>query len=484
MKTQFKLSIVAAAVGLVVSGAAFANGANLTPNSPITIGAGASAVKANVVRALVGVNGTAGLCGTNAVTYYDNATADISAGTSLPGGSIFRIVCGSYDVGYDTKGGSWKSLIAANSAMMTNAQNTALNADPVKFVDNTTGTTSAIALASFSAGGVVYTFNAPVTYVWGATATPAVAGNDIVDFGMADVENSMWNYGPNQPIAPDGTYATPTFSGTEIATALKKGAEAAGYPKAAFGIVFGVAASPALYTALQTAQGLNGTVYNPATGAAVACGGVKGYTNQLCVPSISKADYRSIASGTNASASLAALYLPVDLARRDQGSGTQANSNSFFFNGGCSASSSVTEGADLSPALPNTTGLASGLNVSYNAATGDVLNRITGTTAYVASNSYVIGVVSAENDSSGKLGGGGFVKIDGVYPSAATAALSGQEFVGMETLHCSKSTGVAAVCTAVSSDFTSMPTGAGQINLTTSNFSNNSVVCGGQRRIR
>ena len=490
MNNAFKLSLVAAAVGLAAAGTASAN----SVGAPQYIGAGASAVKNTIVRAVVGVNGTAStVCPSGStVDYYDNATADITVGTAIPGGSVFRIVCTNagtvvLDVSYDTNGGSWKSLIAAVpstatvSPLFANAQS--ISGTPVQYNDITVGTKSAVSVTQFSAGGTTFTFVNPMTYHYGATVINAVPGTDSVDFGLADIENPLWNDPHNQPLQAD--LVTPVFGNGEILTVLngttRAPVEAAGYPKPAFGVVFGVAVSPTLYAALQTAQGLNGTVYDTA-GVAHSCAGVQGYADttpaHICVPSISKADYRSLASG-NASASLATIYGNVEVARRDQGSGSQGNSNAFFFNDGCSvAQAGVSEAKDLSPALPATV-LPANITVTYQTSTGNVLTRIKNTTTNV------IGVVGLDSDSAGKLGTGSFVKIDGIYPSSAAAGTTGYDFVGMETLHCSKTAGVSTFCAALTTDFsTNLTTAGGFVNLTTANFSNNSVACGGQRRIR
>jgi hypothetical protein len=476
----YKLTLsaaAAAAVSMAFSGNAAAS--NGSPGAPASIGAGASAVKNSILRGIIGVNGaTAALCGANAATLYDNATADVTVGTAIPGGSIFRVVCGANDVSYDTNGGSWKGLNAADPAgnpLMTIAQGTN-NANPVKWVA-TAGTASAFQITSFTVQGNTFTFNAPVNYVWGAATANAVAGTDFVDFGMTDVEPALFNDSINQPFIDTGTCASPALScgnlisNANVAQVTGIGKELAGYPQAAFGVVFGVGVSPALLAQLQTAQAL------PAS-----CVGVSGFTTQACAPNVSIADYRSIMSG-NGSASLIAAYGPAPIfwARRDQGSGTKASENAFFLNHGCSTASASTEGATLSPFLPGNSN--ANYTVQYNYSTGAVL-----TSLKVAGN-HTIGVISAENDSAGKLGTASMTFLDGQYPTSANAAAGLYPYVSTEVFHCSKNS-AAGVCAAIASDFTTLPTAGGLVNLSTTNFANNNGavalgnICNGQVRVR
>lgn len=96
---------------------------------------------------------------------------------------------------------------------------------------------------------------------------------------------------------------------------------------ASFGQVFGVAVSPALYTALQTAQGLTGCGIDSLTPA--------------CQPSITRAQYTAIASvafntakqNVNAILGVGSEGDRLTLCRRASTSGTQASSNAYFLNG-------------------------------------------------------------------------------------------------------------------------------------------------------
>ena len=187
---------------------------------------------------------------------------------------------------------------------------------------------------------------------------------------------------------------------------------------------FGVAVSPLLYSALQTAQGLA----NDATAA-----------NQ---PSITRASYASLVSKNgainsvesflNANATVAGYTPPtgvLTLARRDDLSGTQAVSNMFFVNGQCGGNDKALVAKSVDMAVAKAGGLLGGLairqdvtgsasddiagqlDVQNNSTTGDVR------TALNVAGAYAIGVVGTS--SGGAQGAAGhFVKIDGISPNA------------------------------------------------------------------
>jgi hypothetical protein len=174
---------------------------------------------------------------------------------------------------------------------------------------------------------------------------------------------------------------------------------------------FGVAVSPALYAALQTAQGLT----NDATAA-----------NQ---PSIKSADYASLVSknGTvNTVAKLVgdtSLTGELKLARRDDLSGTQAVSNMYFVNGQCGGNDKALVAKSVDQAVAKAGGLLGGLairgasdsvsgvlTITENSTSTDVRNVLN-------SGGYAIGVLGT--GSGGAQGTAGhFVKIDGISPNA------------------------------------------------------------------
>jgi len=441
MSKKYALSAVAVAVG-----ATFCAAAGATTLS----GAGASAIN-NTLKAVV----LGQYCTPGTVAYYDNDS------NGAGGGSVYRITCTSktatkfatgVDISYDTTGGSWKGFLATNTALMTNAQNTALNANPASTIN--TGACGTVS-SSFVIAGVTVSYhpNCSVSFLPASTPT---------NFGMTDVEsalfngstfdqplvNNSWNGTPCQIFSstlqacqPSGTVATPWGNGLDNATA-------------AFGVVFGVAASKSLYLAMQKDQIGVGWIPSSCSGT-VATAGV----NEICAPLISRSQYASLVGvtfqGGNTSASFLFQGTPpttdnsIELARRDQGSGTQSGSNAHFLNVSCTTSTET----PYPPALPSdfpqvTVAPFNAFQVTFNATTGDVITRLAGGAAATGSTTtsnyipatptsgYVIGVVSDENDTKLK-GGAGFLRLDGFYPSTANAASGMYTYVTEENLHCS-----------------------------------------------
>jgi len=372
MRKQIQSAAVAAAVAAAFGGSAQAA-------TPI-FGTGASAVQKSIIYIIA-----KDYCSTaSTVTYYDNSTAAPTSSTATPGGSIFRIQCtpvsaakftSGLDITYDDAGGSWKALTATTPALWANAQNSSLNANPVSTVTPGSGTTFGTITPTIL--GSTFTFN----YVWGATVTSLGTLNATsVTFGLTDVESGLFeDTAFNQPLQ-NGSWNT---GAVPIYSSITPGPELSGFPVKAFGVTFGVAASPALYTALQKDQVASGLL--PAS-CSTSYGTIGSSSNLACVPYISKSQYASIVSAnfgalnTNAAAlftNITPSDTSLELARRDQGSGTQAASNAFFLNVGCA--SGLTENSDLAPALPvdiapaPTTGPNTTTNnmfVSYNSSTG------------------------------------------------------------------------------------------------------------------
>ena len=166
---------------------------------------------------------------------------------------------------------------------------------------------------------------------------------------------------------------------------------------------FGVVVSPALYTLLQTDQGVG-------TG----------------IPSISKSQMASLMTQTNGffntllpNGTAHLLSNTLTLARRSVTSGTQASAEVFFLNNPCATGAvggSLTAVAGAGGAGQSFVDGANTLIVKQESNSDAVLNDAAGTTA---ATSYVIGVVSLENPqpaSSWK-----FVAIDGVHPGTANS---------------------------------------------------------------
>jgi hypothetical protein len=426
MSKQIRVAAVAAAVGAVFAGT---SGIASAAGTTTIYGAGASAVK-NAVQLLV----LKDYCAAGTITFYDNGTGTISAGAQ-PGGSIFLISCTAsstaglsattVNIGYDTSGGSWKAFTSVNTALYTSAgSQSTFNANPVATVQTAGGTMqSNIAMAVL---GNTFTIN----YVYGSPTRALVPGTDVVSYGLTDVEDGLFlSTGDNQPLQ-NNTWATTSVAGpVPLFSSFGTGTELAGFPTQVFGVVLGVGASPKLYSALQADQIATGLLPSTCTAGTVSSPAA------TCAPNITRAQYASIAanSGGALNASLAALFTSVvpsattfELARRDQGSGTQASSNAYFLNDGCS---NLTTEAGSTPQLP----YGSAGNVSYNASTSAAQGKII-TPTLDGGTGFAIGIVSVENESKW-TGGSGFLKLDGFYPSAANAAVGRYGYVSEENLH-------------------------------------------------
>lgn len=179
---------------------------------------------------------------------------------------------------------------------------------------------------------------------------------------------------------------------------------------ATFSQVFGVAVSPDLYLALQSAQGITPNLDNTAAAGQ---------------PSITKAQYASIVSDSfntakqdiSAILGVGAAGDKLTVCRRVSTSGTQAASNQFFLNsyvGGDGAAAGALAPADAANYASANSGLTS-YDVLEGAGTGNARTCLSGA-------GYAIGVLSLENypDATNRSGGQRadrkfrYVKINGV----------------------------------------------------------------------
>lgn len=167
---------------------------------------------------------------------------------------------------------------------------------------------------------------------------------------------------------------------------------------------FGIVVNPALYLALQNAQGL-------CTGVAAAC-----------QPSIRRADYASLVTLEGSIKDAAGLLQnpadtnPLTLVRRTDSSGTQAASNMFFANNICGTAGfqgylSPVLAADSNPGV---------FDITEQTGTGGVITALTGTNTA----GYALGVVSLENVPTAVLSDYKFVKLDGVSPNFSVAGVA------------------------------------------------------------
>jgi len=186
---------------------------------------------------------------------------------------------------------------------------------------------------------------------------------------------------------------------------------------------FAVAVNNNFYNALQASQSSTFLL-----GASCSAGQ---YT-EACQPSITRAQYASLAS-QEGSVKSAAGFIPGDttvltLARRDQLSGTQATSNMYFLNNSCNlldAKSKInTHGGALTPLRAADTSYfsPSTLVVNENIQTAQVENDLKATSGYS------IGVIALSKADSTSYK---FVKLDGVSPNFAKGGTSTYTTTGL-----------------------------------------------------
>lgn len=223
----------------------------------------------------------------------------------------------------------------------------------------------------------------------GSLGTPGASGfpaaTKVPHAGLTDVDSNIWR-GRGQFVPTPAAIAT---GWTTVATFANQG--------------FGVAVSDSLYAALQTAQGLTGCAGN--------------FTPGACQPSISKAQYASIAaqSGgyhTDWSPILgtAGAGKAVNLCRRVPTSGTQASSDVYFLESPC-AKADPNNGF-LIPATAADT-VSNQFVVTEGSSTGNVKSCLTNAST---AGDFAIGVASLEN-KPGTSDKWHFVKLDGVSPN-------------------------------------------------------------------
>jgi len=324
---------------------------------------GASATSINYVKALKA------LCG-GTYTVYKEATGTSSLGNFFTAkcSKDFTGLSGTDAVAFNVAGGSYTAVL-----------NSTLGTAGVKFVTALSGTPVA------GTGAL-----AGINLVSGITAAGSIKSAG----GFMDVE----------PAAFDPALVEP-FGGVEGLADKVAGAN--------FYQAFGVAVSKDLYAALQvaiTAAGCTADTLTPA-----------------CQPTVSRAQYASIASATfnSAKSDVNSLFgVPagkLTLCRRVSTSGTQAASNQFFLNN--LTGNGPNAGAELpADAATYGAGVLPTFEVKEGAGTGNARDCLNAT-------GYGIGVLSLENAPDLTTRSGGqradrkwrFVKVNGVNAWAAGA---------------------------------------------------------------
>ncbi|GAB2882932.1 hypothetical protein GCM10027046_09150 [Uliginosibacterium flavum] len=347
-----KLKFIAVAVAAIAAQSAFAltplqtkavqiNFQNGVANNHVVYLSGASALAKSVPGAL------AKLC-SDSVTTFTNADSNIKAYSCTVGGAVpvaGMAVGSKLLVGLSVSEGSFSGVLSQNATNFTYDIGAG-----VKNVQNNQIDFSAVASDA-------------------ATLIPAVFRKQTAG-GFLDVEPRLF----------DDLVSNPALAALNVSYTTT--------PVAA-GQSFGVAVSPALYAALQVAQG-------------ITC--AAGDYSVACQPSISKGQYASLVAQSNAGfiADWSVLGLsdaqPVNLCRRVATSGTQAASNAFFLGKGCSSAA-----FDPSAAADQNAGT---FNIVENSGSSNVATCLSN-----ASN-FAIGVISAENALATTTWK--FVKLDGV----------------------------------------------------------------------
>jgi len=213
-----------------------------------------------------------------------------------------------------------------------------------------------------------------------------------------------------------------------------------GVTQANFSQAFAVGVSPALYAALQTAQGIT-----PVTAAQITAG-MTGAEPQF-QPSISKSQLASVINNINSNQAkvLGAKFLAPTLAaatdlyycRRPNTSGTQQTAELYFLNAVVATGSLAGAGTIHAPStganqLVNT---ATKLKTVLNSGTGDVKKCLnTGVATYATpAGAYAVGILSAENNPVATNDAYRLVKVQGTSvtdglatSSQTTTAIAGQ----------------------------------------------------------
>ncbi|MEC5217716.1 hypothetical protein RCH09_002678 [Actimicrobium sp. GrIS 1.19] len=360
-------SIVAACVALC-SASAFALPLDITSQAPeltFYIG-GASAQKggvsvvvpADLFATPADVIKVTEVAGQKTVGFYGMSLAKLTGGTSV------RLY-----VAYNSTNGSAQGV----NQLLSNAKNE--TESKIVTVGNA-GCSAAVATA--------ITATSPNGYA-STCSTPSVDGVE-VDMALADVY-------PGE-LVPGALVLAPVGGAVALSDLTIK-------PTAFQG--FGVVVNSALYSALQTAQGL--------------VGGSDTAANQ---PSITRADYASLISVQGSIKSAGQLLGNGDatnltVVRRTDTSGTQASSNLFFANNYCGLQGRFGALTTVGAADAQYTG-ADPYMVTEEKGTGGVTDRLT-TGKATAVAGYGIGVISLENPAVTTAGAWRYVKIDGVSPN-------------------------------------------------------------------
>ncbi|WP_262963880.1 hypothetical protein [Methylobacter psychrophilus] len=281
---------------------------------------------------------------------------------------------------------------------------------------DTSCTVATAAVAGTTLGKISCAYNA---------ADAATYTTHIPDFGISDVDPGQFT-GSNAPLNPATGAPYVSVTSADVAKLTIKSAST---------LVFGVPVTKNLYFALQAAQKSLGTVPS-------SC--VVGDETEACMPSLSSAQIATIHAGTivdwnqlkvgtvglfDWATTNASAYLPtasyLHTCRRENGSGTQAQSNIKFLGDPCT-SASLTAGSDaVAQGFGEGDGLAMVHENNSSGVVDECLNELqdgTNTVGTAFDNSYgvrwAVGIQSMEKKTA-TTSKYRFVKVDSVAPTLA-----------------------------------------------------------------
>jgi hypothetical protein len=278
----------------------------------------------------------------------------------------------------------------------------------------------------------------------GAGTTSTITTQDKApSAGASDVEPARFDNADNSPAGQ-----TP-MTATDLGNLVVKPGRA---------VIFGVYANAAMWLELQKRQGLvplgaNAPIMPFTTTVNTSTNALTNVANpaftEALRPNIFKAEYRAIAqgflndmaplSGTISPVATSLTSGPLQLARRVNGSGTQASSNIYFLNNSCGALTS----SGLGPVDADNFGLTVTLGSGTSNVISEFQNNATKPTIGIVSlenpsrGAYTLTTANGNTDLSAKAPFAA-LKIDGVTPNRVNAINGTYEFVTEETFQWNK----------------------------------------------
>jgi hypothetical protein len=435
----FKLAPIA---GLLIASSAFAVP---EPTADIKIYAAGASAQLNTISGILTSLCKPNVVGGSQIQYFQGYGTSTGASSTAVNSNLraFRCELANNATSPSLNG---KTVLFAYSAIDGSASGVQFLARQLdrKFINfdacpSTAATTGLAGVSVTPANSIQYNCNGSGT---GTTST-VTTQDKAPSAGASDVEPAVFNNADNTPVGQ-----TP-ITATDLAKLVVKPGRA---------VIFGVYANASMWLELQKRQGLIPlsatapimpftTTVNATTNALTNVANAS-FTEALR-PNISKPEYRAIAqgaltdmaalSGTTSPVATSLTAGPLELARRVNGSGTQASSNILFLNNPCGTFTT----SGLTPVDADNFGLS----VTLGSGTGNVITRFQANASLPT-----IGIISLENPSRGAytlnaVNGNTDVtpkaafaalKLDGVTPSRVNAINGTYEFVFEETIQWNK----------------------------------------------